>query len=283
VFPLVAPKTPQINGQLYFLEDVCAVTGANLLDPLNRPLDKASLSDLGPGIVDFESYRFKSTILGMTNEDLIVELSDVIEQLLKNPESELDKMLLQERLAKVTGGIARLRVIGASSGELKEKRDRAEDAVCAVRGAIKYGCLPGGGWTLLKIMHSLQEFEEDSIVTEILGPALYEPVDRLLSNSGLNDQEKSQVIKPIVEAIETGRSPLVFDALEMKHVDAMEMGILDSTPAVMEALRNSLSIASLLGTLGGAIVFGRDSEFERSEAVSTANYIRDTNEANLRG
>jgi chaperonin GroEL (HSP60 family) len=132
-------------------------------------------------------------------------------------------------------------------------------------------------------MHALEQYAADDIVTGILGPALYEPVDRLLSNSGLNDVEKGQVIKPIVDAIERGDSPLVFDALEMKHVDAFEMGILDSTPAVMEALRNSLSIASLLGTLGGAVVFGRDTELERSESISTANFVRDANEANLRG
>jgi chaperonin GroEL len=141
---------------------------------------------------------------------------------------------------------------------LKEKRDRAEDAICAVRGAIKHGVLPGGGWTLLKLC---QLMPRDEIIDEILRTAFQEPVVRLLSNVGICTAEELQlVLEPILLAMQTDCAPLVYDA------------ILDSTPAVLEAIRNALSIATLLGTLGGTVVFGRDAELERSEAREEIKY-----------
>ncbi len=287
VFPLLAPQSPILNGQLNFLEDVCAITGATMLDPMNRTPDHAELFDLGPGIKNFEAFRFRSNIIGHasgpisdesleTYEDITLNHLDNIQTQIENPASELDKAILQERFAKITGGIAKLKVVGASNGELKEKRDRAEDAVCAVRGAIKHGCLPGGGWTLLKIMKVLQQ-ENDMIINDVLIPALFEPVVRILSNIGINmEQELQRVIDPIVSAMDGGQL-IVYDALECRHVDAIEGGILDSTPAVLEALRSSVSIASLLGTLGGAVTFYRDKELERSEAKDTADFLRNAN------
>lgn len=298
VFPLLAPQSPIANGQLKFLEDVAAITGARVLDPMNHPLDKATVDDLGfgDGLRAFEAYRFRSTIVGHTNEDEVLLKADEIKVQIANAESELERTLLQERLGKLTGGIARLKVIGASNGELKEKRDRAEDAVCAVRGAIKHGVLPGGGWTLLRLCDELAQLE-NQIIDEVLIPALEEPVLRLLLNCGFSDEaEVEEVMEPIVANINLGRfnkalmkhigetdppevlydtsKAVVYDAFEGKHVRAFEGGILDSTPAVLEAIRNSISIASLLGTLGGTVVFGRDAELERREAMETNAFNR---------
>lgn len=274
VFPLVAPKSPQINGQLYFLQDICAIANAKLFDPINRPLETARLEDLGPGLDSFECQRFRSTILGYADESVLVDKISEVEQLLRNPESELDKILLEERMAKLSGGIARLKVIGASTGELKEKRDRAEDAVCAVRGAIKYGCLPGGGWTLLKIGKVLPEiYLDDPIILNILGPALIEPFIRIMSNCGLKGPEINEALAPILNGIDAGLQT-VYDASEHCHCDAFQEGILDSTPAVLESIRNSLSIAALLGTLGGVVVYKRDDAFERQDHLDTQEYLR---------
>lgn len=282
VFPLVVPKFPVSNGQLQFLEDMAAITGAEIFDPLNKPLDSGDLIDLGPGVELFEASRFRSTIIGKASEDLIVERVADLESLLENPESEWDKINLQERVGKLTGGIAKLKVIGASNGELKEKRDRAEDAVCAVKGAMKHGCLPGGGWTLLKLCQALGT--GDSVIDEVLKPALMEPVVRLLLNCGIDDIEGHSIIDPILEAMLKGQV-LVYDALEQKHIEPVSGGILDSTPAVLEAIRNSISIATLLGTLGGCVCYKRDVELERSEAAQTAQFIKDSNfnEADQRG
>jgi chaperonin GroEL len=296
VFPLLAPQSPFPNGQLDFLLDLAAVTNGVVADPLNSPLENLEIDQLGRGVL-FEAYRFRSNVIGKADEDALLLRVDDLKTQLSRSESQLDTITLQERIGKLTGGIARLKVIGASNGELKEKRDRAEDAVCAVRGAIRQGCLPGGAWTLLRLAEEVRK-ENDPIIDEVLIPALREPFHRLLNNVGLleEDEEFQNALAGIHENLfEVKRvshevvtdhgtysdfarcSPVVFDALEGKLVDAFEAGILDSTPAVLEAIRNSLSIASLLGTLGGTVVFKRDLEVERREARDAANFLRDAN------
>jgi chaperonin GroEL len=291
VYPLLVPAFPFANGQLYFLQDLAAITGSKVLDSLSANLEHALPEDLGPGVMSFEATRFRSNIVGKSSseegrriqEDLILLRVDELQAQLSAAESQLEHMYLEERIGKLTGGIARLKVIGASNGELKEKRDRAEDAVCGVRGAIKHGSLPGGGWTLLRIMNELHK-QSDLIIDEVLIPALYEPVVTLFTNAGVNEEETAGILKPILERIASGGTPLVYDLLEGIHVDPIEGGVLDSTPAVLEAIRNSISIATLLGTLGGAVVFKRDLALERSEASDTADWTRNAtvNEADER-
>lgn len=281
VFPLLVPQSPQSSGQLQFLYDLSAITGARVLDQLSSPLNDAEVVDLGPGIEYFESYRFRSTAVGYADEDLRLIRIDELKKMLTNPESELDAMFIQERIAKLAGGIAKLRVIGASNGELKEKRDRAEDAVCGVRGAIKHGCLPGGGWTLMALCRILPD---DDMTVYILKDALMAPVWKLLLNSGITEySEMAKLMNPVLEGIKNNE-PIVYDFLEQKHVDPYLDGLLDSTPAVLEAIRASISIASQLGTLGGIVVFARDHELERSEASDVAEWTRNAsvNEADMR-
>lgn len=309
VFPLIAPQSPFPNGQLDFLLDLCAIVDGQLLDPMNLPFEQSELKHYGKATL-FESYRFRSNVVGQPNEDSLLLRVDQLQTNMARAESQLDTIYLQERIGKLTGGIARLKVIGPSNGELKEKRDRADDAVCAVRGAIKSGCVPGGGWMLLRLMAELKKLG-DPILDGVLVPALFEPFRRLLENVGLtedNVEEWQLILEPILQNlyrtknVQVGESekvsadeeavryervpdPLVYDALESKHVNPYDGGILDSTPAVLEAIRNSLSIASLLGTCGGTVVFARDLEVERTEARDMANFNRDANriEADERG
>jgi chaperonin GroEL len=283
IFPLAIPKSPLPNFQTQFLEDLSVITGATIFNPLDRPLDGGELEDLGPGTEAFESTRFRSTILGQVMhlgepwESRAIDQADAIKTQLDNAVSEYDRILLQERYGKLTGGIARLKVVGASNGELKEKRDRAEDAVCAVRGAIKHGCLPGGGWTLMRVIKALNDaYPGDPVIDNILKPALMEPVYKLLFNCGMTETEAQVVLDPILAGMRTGDA-IVYDAMANVHGDPVELGVLDSTPAVLEAIRNSISIASLMGTTGGIVVFARDNELERSEARDTSEWIRNAN------
>lgn len=276
VFPLLVPESAQSNGQLQFLEDLSAVTSATILDPIQRPVEHATLQDLGPGVDYFECSRFRSSVIGHTDDDLLAMRVDQLRKQLENPESQLDAIWTRERMAKLAGGIAKLKVIGASNGEMKEKRDRADDAVCAVRGAIQHGCLPGGGWTLLKLCQLLPS---NQINDEILRPAFLTPFERLAQNCGVIEPEEFQaILAPILQGIKdhanTTGEPVVYDFLDQKHVNPYTDGILDSTPAVLEAIRTSIANASVLGTLGGTVVFERDSELERSEARATANWMR---------
>lgn len=296
VFPLIAPQSPYPNAQYEFLRDISAITGATIFDPMNLPMDSFPWGEavqegyavdllhehLGPGLDYFEAYRYRSNLVGQADDDLILVRADELQTQLNNPVSELDKLLLQERYGKLTGGIAKLKVMGSSNGELKERRDRAEDAICAVRGAIKRGCLPGGGWTLLYLAAKLHQLNDD-ILEGVLIPALSEPVFRLLSNCGVcTAKETQQILGPVLENVKAfidGETDeiVTYEAINGAHVSAYEAGILDSTPAVQEAIQNSISIAALLGTLGGTVVFARDHDLERGEARATHDFLRNAN------
>lgn len=280
ILPLVIPKSPLQNSQSEFLNDMAAITGATVFDPQSFPLDQGELEHLGPGVTGFECSRYRSSVIGKAKdkgvywEDMLVERLAVVEQQVEDAVSELDRILLRERYAKLSGGIVRLVVTGPSNGELKEKRDRAEDAVCAVRGAIQHGFLPGGGWALVKLATMLPDTDIDN---EVLKPALLEPLHRLLLNAGYHtDSSHYQLISPIFQGIKDGKQ-IVYNVREDTYGDAEEMGLLDSTPAVREAVRNSMSIASLVGTLGGIVSFSRDEQLERTEARDVQEWLRDAN------
>ncbi len=292
VIPLLAPNSPMSGGQLGLLEDLCAYTGCKLLDPLNAPMDSAELSDLGYYAKAFEMTRYRTTVFAEDGESAGVDeqgniipgsppnelpVLDQIGFLTTRSEngSELDKIFLQERIGKLSGGIARLKVIGSSSGETRERRDRVEDAVCAVRGAIKHGCLPGGTWVLNKIRVNLNKLD-DSIVNGVLDPAFATPMIKLLSNAGFTVDERNQIKDRMEDTIRNNVIE-VYDVLEQQWVDPFVSGILDSLPAVLEAIRNSISGASLMGTLGGTISFPRDRDFDVKEARETRSWLRDAN------
>lgn len=285
VLPLVVQPSPVPGGQLGVLEDICAFTGASLLDQLHAPIETADIDCLGTFAKEFEMTRFRSTIFskdGEVQEDgsvgdppntlLVLDQVSRIDSLKADAASELDKSFFEERVGKLTGGIARLKIIGSSSGEMRERRDRAEDAVCAVRGAIAHGVLPGGGWALLRLFKKLRQEHNDPIIEHVLCPALLAPVARLLGNIGYQD-ERNEIIEQLIR----GTDNTVFDALDGKFVDAFEAGLLDSTPAVLEALRSSTSVSSLVGTLGGTVVYPRDNVLEQQESSDTKQWMKDAN------
>lgn len=278
VFPLLIPKSPMNNGDMHFLEDLQAITASPIYNPLSKPIEQATFEELGPPLEYFEAHRYRSNIVGIADEGLQMARVEEIKQQLLNPEGELETRILQERLGKITGGIAKLTVIGSSSAEIREKRDRADDAACAIRGANKHGCLPGAGWTLVNLtLMSPQGFDvlTADIWTSVMVPALLEPVKRLMSNVGLHDDEIRDRINTYENSI-LGKEGRVWNGIDDTWVDATTAGIVDSTPAVLEAIRNSISIATLLGTLGGVVVFNRDPELERQEASDTLEYLRQT-------
>ncbi len=296
VVPLLAPNNPMAGGQLGLLEDLCAFTGSKLFDPLNAPLDSAELADLGMFSKAFEMTRFRTTVFAEEGESAGIDESgndipgsppnefpvlDQVNILMRRAEaagSELDKQFLQERIGKLTGGIARLKVIGSSSGETRERRDRVEDAVCAVRGAIKHGCLPGGCWTLMKVRHELAKLGDD-VVNCVLMEAFQVPLARLLRNAGFDDDEAFEITVSLQMDVANSES-LVYDAMEQKFVDPFKNGILDSLPAVLEAIRNSISAAVLLGTCGGTIVFRRNNEADLKEAQANRAWLREVESGN---
>jgi chaperonin GroEL len=287
ILPLIVPVTIQQGSEVEFLKDLAGITGAEIFNPLSNPLGNARIEHLGSGIEVFECSRYRSSVIGVSDEERLLIRVDEVKTQLEKSISELDTIINKERLAKLVGGIAKLKIYGSSNGETKERRDRAEDAVCAVRGAVRHGYLPGGGWTLLKLQCVLSDMKKGEAteieeMIDILIKAFQEPFNRLVSNCGIIDKDEIFDIQfPLIKSVKLNQgSELVYDFLEHKHVNAIEAGILDSTPAVLEAIRNSLSIAGRAGTLGGVIVQRRDKEFERSEATATSSFLRMADEEN---
>lgn len=284
-------KTPliyyQANAQYHFLLDLSAFTGAKIFDPLTKPLPTAKLEDLGIDSMDsFEFYRYRSVLLGTPDSLLIEVRAAELEQQAKHAESINDKEILTERLALLTGGIARLKVYGSSDSELKEKKHRVEDAVAAVKGAIKYGVLPGCSKTLLTLSKILTSSPDVSpAVKAIMAKAFMEPFFRILDNGGMNEEEKMDTLRKIMYSEYTETSKILndffytYDAMNFKYGDAIEIGVLDSASAVNMAIKNSLSVSKMLMGLSGTVVFQRDNELERQEARDLSSESRAMEEA----
>jgi chaperonin GroEL len=273
VYPMVVPKSALHNSQLHILQDLAALTRGEVFDPISKPLDSAKLEQLGGGVQYFEASRYRTNIVGY---DAGPEIENRVQELHAQTEgaSILERSIIEERIGKLTGGIAKLLVLGSSNGELRERRDRAEDAVMAVRGALRHGCVPGGGWMLARCDADCQAADDaDRTLSRVLAPALREVVRRLYRNAGMIEAEAISTYNQLIDHAMDGE-PQAYDLLADRWVDCFEAGLLDSTPAVREAIRNAISIAGLLGTLGGIVVFQRDREVDVNEARDAQEFYR---------
>lgn len=267
MIPLRTPMNEIANSQHHFLLDVGAFVGAEVFDPLTKPLETAEVHELGLNTIKhFEYYRYKSMILGDPDEARVVLRVEELEQQAKQAESIKDAEILRERMSLLTMGLARVKVLGSSEAELKEKRHRVEDAVCAVKGALKEGVLPGCGKTLLTLSYALKNMEVSESVKEILASAFTEPFHRILANGWMPNEEISSVYKKMMDE----KKPFfnTYDALNHKHGDALKMGVIDSASAVLMAIKNSLAVAKMLMGLSGIVVFKRDLDTDIGDAKS---------------
>ena len=273
IVPLMTPMTQIINSQLHFLMDLSAFTGAKIYD-MQNPLSEFKDDDWGEGVEKIEIYRFRTTIVGNPDETNIEVRADEIKAQIQQSESKIEKILLEERLGKLTSGIAQLKIYGSSNGELKEKADRAEDAVCAVRAAINHGCLPGGCRVLVNLALEMQKIEDD-VVKNVIIPSLLAPFYRLLDNAGYSEEEVEEVFDLMI-----ADRKKVYDIENAKFGDPKKLGIFDATLAVKQALINAVSISSVMGTLGGIVAYPRDGQLERQEARDVQNFNRTLDNAN---
>lgn len=269
VIALRTPMAAFLNSQTAFLYDLSAFTGAKVFG-LKDPIQKAEPDDLGTGAELFECFRFRANIVGDSDPINIEVRSEDLETQLASAESLAEKSWLQERIGKITNGIARLTIYGGSIGELREKHDRVEDAVLSCRAALAHGALPGGGRLSIDMALLLSEkLESNDPAREVLVYALLALPNRLLDNAGYNEEEIKTIVSQLIDNPEQ-----VYDIENQKFGSALELGLFDSTKAVEESLANAVSIASVLGTMGGIIVFPRDDNFEREEAGLDALHLR---------
>jgi chaperonin GroEL len=250
--PWVAVKTPGFAGQKKeYLYDIAALTGADVISSeMGTTLENCTIENLGKAksvIINKES----TTIIGGEGDDNKIE--DRISQLkvtLSQVESDYEARILNERIAKLSGGVAIIKVGASTEAELVEKKYRYEDALAATRAAVEEGIVPGGGVTLLRISEKLVNdlVEEDQKVGfEIVKRALKEPIRQIASNAGLSADV-------VVETI-SGKDNLIgLDARNGTYVSMLESGIIDPAKVTRSALQNAVSIAVLVLTTETLIV-----------------------------
>jgi len=261
IVPLRTHMAQFQNSQTHVLHDISAFTGAKVFG-LKDPIQKVTVEDLGSGMEEIEIYRFRTNIVGEPDETNVEVRSEELTEQLNSAESIAEKTWLQERIGKITNGIARLTIYGGSTGELKEKHDRVEDAVLSCRSALTHGCLPGGARIAIDMAILLcTELPEGDPAMEVLSKALMSLPYKLLDNSGYNEEESKAIVNKLID-----QSELVYDIENESFGNAIELGLLDSTKAVEDSLVNAISIATILGTMGGIVVFPRDDVHEREEA-----------------
>lgn len=273
VFPLLTPERAILNWRSDFLHDLQAYTGCPIFNPISCPLSTMDPADLVKNnkVTYFECGRFRASVIAEEDPAAIELRVEELKKRRENPQSQYEINDLDVRIGQLTSGIARVNIYAPSQAESREKRDRAEDAWMAVRGAIKHGAVPGGGYIwvrlsadLTSVHQSLQQPLTTRLAAYILSEAFLSPVKLLYQNYGYNEQEITQQLTQLLR--DDGNT---FDISEQKWVPSFE--ILDSLPAVTEAIHNSLSIASLLGTIGGIVAFMRDYQTDKAEEA----YIRD--------
>ena len=227
------------------LEDIAVLTGARVIsEEAGFKLENATVADLGKA-KRITINKEDTTIVegGGKAADIKARIAQIRRQI-EDTTSEYDKEKLQERLAKMAGGVAVINVGAATEVEMKEKKARVEDALAATRAAVEEGVVPGGGITLLRAAKRLDKLEvdgEETIGVDMIRKALEEPVRQIAFNAGA---EGSLVVAHILKSgIDIG-----FNADTGEYVDMAKAGIVDPTKVARSALQNAASVASLLLT-----------------------------------
>lgn len=240
------PHVSHVRSGYY--EDIAIMTGGTKLGNGGRSIKSFEEGDEGlVKRITIDKYR---TIFyeGQGCEEEILKRVDQLKTLKNQAESPYDAQVISDRIAALTGGVAKIGVGGYTEFEIKEKYDRIEDALNAARAAIQEGIVPGGGTTLLRISDKLKE---SGIGAKILRKALQAPFTQILENIG--NKNTLQIYKEVVK-----NENNVYDARKKKLVDSMEAGIIDPVKVTRTALENAVSIASLLSTAGGGIIYTKE-------------------------
>lgn len=232
------------------LEDIATLTGGEAItEELGRKLDSIELEELGRAKRVRIDKENTTIVEGAGKSQGIQGRISQIKKQIEQTDSDYDKEKLQERLAKLAGGVAVINVGAATETEMKEKKARVEDALHATRAAVEEGIIPGGEIGLIRSIPALEKLKLDTdeqIGVNIIKKSLEEPLRQLVANAGVEGSV-------IVEQIKKEKTNIGFDAEKNKITDMLEAGIIDPTKVARTALINSSSIASLLITTEAVI------------------------------
>ena len=229
------------------LEDIAILTGGQVIsEDLGMKLENVTLADLG-SCKKVEVTKDDTTIIdGDGQKDLIKARAEQIRKQIAETSSDYDREKLQERLAKISGGVAVIKVGGASEVEVKEKKDRIDDALHATRAAVKEGVVAGGGVALLyshKALEALKPANQDQKVgIDIIRKAIQAPIRQITENAGVDGAVVAGKL------MESSDANFGYDAQSGEYTDMIKAGIVDPTEVVRTALQDAASVAGLLIT-----------------------------------
>ncbi len=245
-FNCVAVKAPGFGDRRKeMLKDIAILTGGEVVsDELGIKLDKVTIEMLGKARQVKVTKEETTIVEGKGNEDSIKDRINQITVAIEETDSDFDREKLQERKAKLVGGVAVIKVGAATETELKEKKHRMEDALSATRAAVEEGIVPGGGVTFINILPELDKLDlegEEEVGKKIVMRALEEPLRQIANNAG---REGSIV----VEKVRTMDPGWGYDAIKGEYVKMLSVGIVDPVKVSRSALQNAASIAAMILT-----------------------------------
>ena len=245
-FKAVAVKAPGFGDRRKaMLEDIAILTGGTVItEDMGRKLDSVELTDLGTAR-QVRITKDETTIIdGAGDKDVIAKRVSQIRAQVEETTSEFDREKLQERLAKLSGGVAVIEVGAATEVEMKDKKLRIEDALNATRAAVEEGIVAGGGTTFIDIIPALNTLEATGDVQtgiNLVKRAVEEPLRQIAYNAGLEGSV-------VVEKVKNTEAGVGFNALTEEYIDMVKAGIVDPAKVTRSALQNAASIASLVLT-----------------------------------
>jgi chaperonin GroEL len=247
-FTCVAVKAPGFGDRRKaMLQDIAILTGGEVItEELGLDLKETTIAQLGRARQIKVQKENTIIVDGSGNSDEIHKRIASIKSQIEETSSDFDREKLQERLAKLSGGVAVIQVGAATETEMKEKKLRIEDALAATRAAVEEGIVPGGGTALLNVIPKVEKLLTETIGDEKTGVqiilrALEEPLRQIAANAGLEGSV-------IVDKVKNSQIGIGFDALNEKYVNMIETGIVDPAKVTRSALQNAASVASMVLT-----------------------------------
>ena len=248
---VLAVKAPGFGDRRKeMLRDIAAVTGAQVVsEEIGRTLDSVTVADLGSARRVVSTKDDTTFIEGAGDPDAIKGRIDQIRTQIENTTSDFDREKLQERLAKLSGGVAVIKIGAATETELKEKKHRVEDALSATRAAVEEGIVPGGGVALINALSSLDAVQAEGDVqtgVNVFRRALEEPLRGIVSNAGMDGGVAMEMVR---RAQAEQKNPNIgYDVIANAYVDMLQAGIIDPVKVTRSAVENAASIAGMILT-----------------------------------
>jgi chaperonin GroEL len=247
ILKVAAVKAPGFGDRRKaMLQDIAVLTGGTVIsEEVGLSLEKATVNDLGEAKKIVIEKENTTIIDGAGKASDIKARIESIRQQVEEATSDYDKEKLQERVAKLSGGVAVIKVGAATEVEMKEKKARVEDALHATRAAVEEGVVPGGGTALIRAQKALKDLQgandDQTVGIRLLSRAIEEPLRQIVENAG----EDAAVV---LNAVKAGKSAYGYNAATGEYGDMLEAGILDPTKVTRLALQNAASVAGLLLT-----------------------------------